>query len=160
MHIHFVCLGNGYRSRIAEAYCKSKLINKKITVSSSGIEANSYKISNGPICWEAMRLIENNNLIPFMAWKENQTTKNILKKVDLLICMRQSHLDYCINRLGYINKPTEVWEIPDIDDMKGFIPSTKRGIKTDINHIKLTDKIYRLITQKVDGLLTRVNKQS
>ena len=156
MHIHFVCSGNSYRSRLAEAYCKSKLKGQEIIISSSGTVADENKIKNGPISWYAMRLMMRNNLIQFMSWKQRQTTVEILKDVDLLICMTQSHLDFCQNELGYINKPSKVWGIPDLNEMNGFIPSTKPGIETDINHIKLTEQIYIVITQKVDDLVKRI----
>jgi len=156
MHIHFVCTGNAYRSRLAETYLKSKLIGKKIKVSSSGIATTKYRLNNGPICWYAMRLIKRKNLVPYMSWKENQTTKEILHDVDLLICMDQTHLDYCQKNLGYTNKSFEVWNIPDLNNMKDFIPSDISGIKTDINHIQLTEKTFNLIVKKVDLLLTKI----
>jgi len=85
MHIHFVCSGNSYRSRLAEAYLKFKLVSKEIEVSSSGIRAEGYKFDNGPICWYAMRLMKRNALIEFMSWQQQQTTKELLSGVDLLI---------------------------------------------------------------------------
>jgi protein-tyrosine-phosphatase len=156
MHIHFVCTGNSYRSRLAEAYCRSIIQGRKdITVSSSGIETEIYRLNNGPICWYAMKLIKRQQLIPFMSWQEQQSTKDLLKNVDLLICMRQTHLDYCQNILGY-NRLFEVWDIPDLDEMDGFIPSTTLDANVDANHIKLTEQTYQTITQKVDNLITRL----
>lgn len=155
MHIHFVCSGNSYRSRLAEAYLKSRVDDQRIVVDSSGIEAEKHKFGNGPICWYAMRLMKRKNLVPYMSWKEQQTTAEVLKDVDLLICMRPVHLDFCQNQLGYRGK-FEVWEIPDLNEMDEFIPSTEPGIETDINHIKLTEKTYELITKKVDDLVKEI----
>jgi protein-tyrosine-phosphatase len=155
MHIHFVCSGNAYRSRLAEAYLKSKLGSKEIKVSSSGIAARLHKFGNGPICWYAMRLIKHHNLIEFMSWQEQQTTKEILSGVDLLICMRQEHLDFCQNELGYIGK-FEMWNIPDLDEMDDFIPSLQPGLETDINHINLTEQTFKLIAEKVDDLVKQL----
>jgi protein-tyrosine-phosphatase len=152
MHIHFVCSGNSYRSRLAEAYLKSKLSSNEVTVSSSGTEAEKHKFSNGPICWYAMRLMKRKELIPHMSWKERQATKEVLKDVDLLICMRQAHLDLCQNELDYVGK-SEVWEIPDLNEMDDFIPSSKQGIETDVNHINLTEQTFNLIVGKVDSLI-------
>jgi protein-tyrosine-phosphatase len=156
MHIHFVCSGNSYRSRLAEAYLKSKLSDKEIAVSSSGTEAEKHKFGNGPICWYAMRLMKRKKLISYMSWKERQTSKEILKDVDLLICMRQSHLDFCQNELGYIGK-FEVWEIPDLNEVDGFVSSVDPGIETDVIHIKLTEETYELITEKVNNLVLNTN---
>jgi len=151
MHIHFVCSGNSYRSRLAEAYLKSKLGSKEIKVSSSGIEASLHKFGNGPICWYAMRLMKRNALIEFMSWQQ-QTTKELLSGVDLLICMRQEHLDFCQNGMGYTGE-FEVWDVPDLNEMDGFMPSTQSGLETDINHIELTEQTFRLIVEKVDKLI-------
>lgn len=155
MHIHFVCSGNFYRSRLAEAYFKSISKNKDIEVSSSGIIAEAKKMENGPICWYAMRLMKRHNLIPFMSWKERQTTKEALKGVNLLICMNQLHLDFCQNEMGYAGK-FEVWDVPDLKEMDGFIPPTVSGIETDINHIKLTEKTFLLIKEKVGNLIKNI----
>lgn len=156
MHIHFVCTGNGYRSRLAEAYLKSKLVGKKIKVSSSGIATTKYRLNNGPICWYAMRIMKRQSLIPYMSWKENQTTKEILKDVDLLICMNQIHLDYCQKNIGYINKSFEIWNISDLNEMEGYISSNKHGIKKDINNIQLTEKTFKVIADKINGLLIKI----
>lgn len=156
MHIHFVCSGNAYRSRLAEAYCRSIMQSKNCTVSSSGIDAVVGARCNGPICWYAMRLIKLHNLIPFMSWKEQQTTSEILSNVDILICMKQSHLEYCQNQLGYTGKSYEVWNIPDLNEMEGFIPSTISDEKVDLNNIRLTEQTYSTIVQKVDDLVKRI----
>jgi hypothetical protein len=47
-------------------------------------------------------------------------------------------------------------DIPDLNEMPGFIPSTKPGIKVDINHIQLTEQTYQSITSKADNLLSRL----
>lgn len=155
MHIHFVCSGNAYRSRLAEAYFRSKISDSSVVASSSGIEANKHHLNNGPICWYAMRLMKRHDLIPFMSWREHQTTKSSLKNVDLLICLHQDHLDFCKHKLGYKGS-YEVWHLPDLNQLPEFIPSTQPGIETDINHIQLTEQTFALITQKVDNLLRRI----
>ncbi len=155
MHIHFVCSGNCYRSRLAEAYCKSKMQNQAIMIDSSGIVAQSHAMKNGPICWYAMRLIKKNALTPYMSWRERQSTKAILKNVDLLICMQQLHLDYCQKELGY-DRAFEVWNIPDLDELYNPILASTLEIHKDIEEIQLTQETYRVITKKVDELLVRI----
>ncbi len=158
MHIHFVCSGNAYRSRLAEAYTKSKIVGRDIIVSSSGISVDENKFANGPICWYAMRIMKRRNLISYMAWHERQTTKDILDKVDLLVCMQQEHLDYCQKKLGYTGQMV-VWDIVDLDKMKGFMKEEGKDYEKDINHIELTEKTYSLITQKSDNLLFNLEKK-
>lgn len=155
MKIHFVCSGNFYRSRLAEAYFKSISKNEEIEASSSGIVAEAKKMENGPIDWFAMRLMKRYGLVPFMSWKECQTSKEVLKDVDLLICMRQFHLDFCQN-LGYKGR-FEVWDVPDLEEVDSFIPSTVPGIGTDINHIQISEQTYEIITEKVDELVRRLS---
>lgn len=156
MYIHFVCTGNGYRSRLAEAYLKSKVKKEKIIVTSSGIAAEKYKYNNGPICWYAMRLIIRNDLTSYMSWKQNQTTRESLKDVDLLICMRDSHLDYCQKELNYGKHSFEIWDIPDLDEMEEFISSKKPNLEEDANLIKLTEKTFKKIVKKTDNLIKRL----
>jgi len=90
-----------------------------------------------------------------MSWHEQQTTKGLLTGVDFLICMRQEHLDFCKNEFGY-NGQFEVWNIPDLNEMEGFIPSTQSGLETDINHINLTEQTFRLIAGKVNDLVNKI----
>lgn len=155
MHIHFVCSGNAYRSRLAEAYFKSKTHLKNIRVSSSGINAGNpeSRYGNGPICWYAMRIMKRLGLIEFMSWHEQQTTADMLKDVDLLVCMHAKHLGFC-KELGYSGK-AEIWDIPDLNEMPGFIPGTVHGYETDLNHIKLTDETFETIRKKADDLVNR-----
>lgn len=154
MHIHFICSGNAYRSRLAEAYAKSINTSKNVKFSSSGIQASKTKKENGPICWYAMLISKRNNLVPYLSWSQKQTTQKILKNVDLVVCMNQKHLDYC-NNLGW-NKKFEVWNIPDLNESPQFIPEDVDGIKTDINHIELSNETYANIVKKVDNLVTRL----
>lgn len=155
MHIHFVCTGNAYRSRLAEAYFKSKLNGKNLEVSSSGITATGSRLGNGPICWYAMRIMKREDLIPFMSWSERQTTPGILKEADLLVCMNNTHLEFC-RKAGYTGR-AEVWNIPDLAEMPEFVPAKDGG--TDADHIRLTEKTYRAIVQKADRLLAEMEEQ-
>jgi protein-tyrosine-phosphatase len=143
MHIHFICTGNVYRSRLAEAYFKSVTQNTSFTASSSGIIAATNKYNDGPICWYAMRLLKLNKLVPFMSWSEQQTTTELVGKVDLIIGMSQTHVNYCRNDLGYIHKPFEVWNIEDLG-------------QTEQDLISLTEQTYSKITSKVDDLVARL----
>jgi len=90
-----------------------------------------------------------------MSWHQQQTTGDILKGVDRLICMRKEHLDFCRNELGYAGT-SEVWDIPDLNEMKGFIPFSTPGIETDVNHIALTEQTYGFIVRKVDELAGKI----
>ena len=79
MHIHFVCSGNTYRSRLAEAYLRSMDKKPNTKVSSSGIIADKSKPENGPVNWYTMRLMKRNDLIKYMSWQQTQTTQPLLE---------------------------------------------------------------------------------
>src|SRR5579884_1222753 len=114
MHIHFVCRGNAYRSRLAEAYLRSQQL-PGVIVSSSGIEAASHAHTvNGPIAWVAQRIIQRNGLVPFMSFLPIQTTPELLNSADLVIFMEEAHEIYAREQFGYTGERFQVWHIPDI----------------------------------------------
>ncbi|MDH5533241.1 MAG: hypothetical protein OEX81_02310 [Candidatus Pacebacteria bacterium] len=150
MHIHFICSGNAFRSRLAEAYLKSKIKKTNLKISSSGINANKYSLGNGPICWYSMKLIDKNNIIKYMSWKEKQTTKEIINDVDLLVGMSEDHIKYCQKKLGFVGK-TINWNIPDLNEMKEY--QLIEDNQNDLKIIKLTEQIFDLIKDKNKDLI-------
>lgn len=143
MHIHFVCTGNAYRSRLAEAYLKSKQI-PNIIVTSSGTEAEKHALHIGPISWEAMRLLKQNHLIPFMKLASEKTTPDALKQADILIFFEEEHKIFAETMVPLQNKMYHIWEIPDIvgTDIAG----------NDMQRIQASEKTFAMIQQKVDEL--------
>lgn len=141
MKIHFVCRGNYYRSRLAEAYLKSKQISG-IDVSSSGIQAEESYVLDGPIAWYAMRLIKNNNLIPFMKAFPTQTTEELLLYADLTIFMTQHHYEYARDLFNF-SGDYEVWSIPDLDQFHDEDVS----LDDDIARMHATEKTFEEIKQ-------------
>ncbi|MBD3362864.1 hypothetical protein GF362_04035 [Candidatus Dojkabacteria bacterium] len=148
MHIHFVCTGNTFRSRLAEAYLKSKKVDGLI-VSSSGVEADQN--NNGCITWYAQRIAKNSDLIPFITESWRQTTKELLEDVDLVIFMRKDHLKKCKSDLNFSPESYKVWEIPDLCDAELILDGDR--FQNDVERIKATEKIFRAIKQKGDELL-------
>jgi protein-tyrosine-phosphatase len=141
--IHFVCTSNTFRSRLAATYLASKNIPDLI-VTSSGIEAEGGP--NGIISWYAQRTIEKNHLTQFEPLMWTQTTKEILEKKDWVIFMEQFHYDQCVQRFGFSGKNFEIWDIEDLNGLKGEAESRK---------ISRSEEIYQKITQKVDDFTTR-----
>ncbi len=115
MKIHFVCMGNTFRSRLAEAYLNSLEI-KNCTVSSSGIRAKSNE--NGDITWYAAQILEENKINSYGKKGWTQSTKEILEENDLLVFMHQSVKDECLLKINPIINSFEVWNIEDIDPSK------------------------------------------
>ena len=149
MKIHFVCTGNVYRSRLAEAYLKSKQL-PDVEVSSSGILAQLDYDINGPIGWVAMRILQNQKLIPYMSNMSTQTTPELLDTADLIIFMKGNHHTFSKNELGFVKENYEIWDIPDIDDLPGFENFT------DMDAITASEQTFRDIKEKVEDLVKRL----
>jgi len=143
--IHFICTGNVYRSRLAEAYFNSLHI-PNIKIISSGIEADHS--GDGPIEWYAMRLLYNANLESFMAYDCQKTTVDLLKKGDFTVFMEPKHLDFCSNVLGYLPEFYQVWNVEDMHP---------RDL-TDRDIIDISEKTFSLIKTKVEALIKDLTK--
>lgn len=156
MVLHFVCTGNSYRSRLAQAYLNSKQI-KGLEVISSGIAA--FKNTNGPICWYSQRIIENNKLVPFESFHWQQTTKELLDKSDLIIFMKYLHFEYCEKELGYKGKNHKVFDIDDLAyaRSKFFIKPKKNSWLDNILCIGATEKTFSAIKKKIDDLIPQLS---
>jgi protein-tyrosine-phosphatase len=151
MKIHFVCSGNFFRSRLAEAYLNSKRI-PTIAASSSGLISEQEYNNNGPISWYAMRLIKNNNLIPFMKKLPDQTTPSTLASSDFVIFMTEANYLYAKEHFGFDKDTYEVWDIADLDQFN----DNQIDLNTETERIKATEKIYVTIKEKVDGLIRKL----
>ena len=141
MIIHFICSGNTYRSRLAEAYLNSKKLDG-IKAISSGINATELAIY--PIRWYTEKLSEENNLEKFMAPSWQQTTSALLKDNDLVVFLSHDIYDNFIN-LKFKAPLFEVWDIPDVDLRR-----------TDIEIIKDTKEAFTKIKNEVDRLLKNI----
>lgn len=153
-HVHFICTGNIYRSRLAEAYLNSKKI-PNLRVSSSGTKANIQH--KGPISWYGLRLLIRNNLIPYMKNSWTQATAEEFKNVDLVIFMSQDNYLYC-QKLKYAeNIPFEIWDLPDFDD--SHLNTQSFDQTAEIKLIEESEALYLLVKQKVNALITKLRLQ-
>ena len=152
MTIHFICTGNTFRSRLAEAYFKSK-VKDRFNVFSSGVEADKYL--NGSICWYTQRIIQKNNLIPHVSLMWQQTTEELLKKGDITIFMRNEHLQFCRKNLNYLSDKFEVWDVKDLIELTDEL--NRDGLLKDVWHMEEADKIFVDIKKKTDNLIKNLN---
>jgi len=118
-YVHFVCRGNVYRSRLAEAYAASLLDKKTIVVSSSGIEANLAL--NGDVDPETVRLLEDENLSHHLAPTWHHTTQDDIDNNDIIVFMSKSLYRQANDQLKIPAKKVHIWDIPDIDNIYPII---------------------------------------
>ena len=146
MHIHFVCTGNLYRSRLAEGYLRSKNL-PGILVSSSGVEAANN--TSGPVSWYTVRLLKYFGIIKYISMVWTQTTSDVLKAPDLIIFMEPFHLDTARNKFDYSGKNFEVWGVKDIDN----VLDGNRSLEKEC--LEETESTFQKIREKVDDLIQR-----
>jgi protein-tyrosine-phosphatase len=150
MHVHFVCRGNLYRGRLAEAYLRSKQI-PGLTVTSSGTEADQHKHYIGPISWEALRLIKNNNLVAFMKLLPEKTTGQALSQADIVIFFGKENYEAIQSGFPHLNVNSQIWEIPDIA-LANYRPS----VTDDTKCMEISERTFIQIKQNVDELVEKI----
>ncbi|HUB51993.1 MAG TPA: hypothetical protein VL986_07595 [Terracidiphilus sp.] len=136
--VHFICTGNIYRSRLAEAYCASKRVPELHAIS-SGIGAGLYEqISISPY---AADLLARFNLTSFAAKHWQRTNAELVQASDVLVFLESEHRRFCESWIEPARQKIEVWEIEDI----GPIDPAMIPIKAE--------RTFALIRQRVDALL-------
>ncbi len=146
MRIHFVCTGNVYRSRLAEAYLNSKKLD--VEVSSSGTEASDNTC--GPVCWYTQRIIEASNLVPYQSVYWNQTSERSFENVDYVVFMAEMHYRYAVEQCGFSLEKFEIWNVPDLDELRTL------EIEETLEAVRISQNTFELIKEKVDDLVARL----
>lgn len=153
--IHYICRGNTYRSRLAEAYTKKRLSElkiKEVDVTSSGIKA--YHNLNGPITWVAMRILTKEALQVYMSYTWTQLTQEILDKNELIVFMREDILEHCKTNFEISKVKYRLWEIEDI--AKVVFPEVtdkKAADQLDLDVIHESEEVFEKIKAEVDNLI-------
>lgn len=151
-HIHFVCTGNIYRSRLAEAYLKSKNI-PGLVVSSSGTHASEqYKWH---ISWYALRLHYRYGLINFLTPTWTNTISKHVVNSDIVIFMGNDNYEYCIKKFAPPKK-YEIWNLPDFDDVG--LNGKPLDLTKESEYIQISENVFAHIREKVDHLVMGMDK--
>ncbi len=115
-HIHFICRGNVYRSRLAEAYAKSLLpANCNIEISSSGIQA-SLNLS-GDVDVDTVKALEADNLKKHLVPSWQQTTQKLIDSIDVLVFMSETVYEDAAKLYKLPKDRCVIWHIKDIDNI-------------------------------------------
>jgi protein-tyrosine-phosphatase len=137
--IHFICTGNIYRSRLAEAYCVSKGV-PGLRVLSSGIGAALH--GGVPIAPYAARVLNEHRLARFAAPSWQQTTAALVRASDVLVFMEREHYRFCKDWMDPIRQTVEIWDIPDVG------PIDAERIMTKV------EQTFEMIRKRADTLLS------
>jgi len=128
MKILFVCLGNAYRSPVAEALLKK--LNPKIEADSAG----TYPAI--PISEAAKRYLAKENALKFLKHSPEGLDDKNLESYDMIITMEPRHKEAVLRKCEQCRSKITVWNIDD----PYFLPHGN------------TENIFAQIKQKVEDL--------
>lgn len=151
-HVHFVCRGNRYRSRVAEAIFKSyKLTGYKVT--SSGIEAGRMKTQIEPY---TKALATEHSLAGELSPTKTQTTDKILKDADVIVFLSKDVYDDACKEFDVDPRKSLVWHIADVDGQLKRRSTTKKDkvvvrLLTERTFLQIQAECKRLKTYLTTG---------
>jgi protein-tyrosine-phosphatase len=137
--IHFICTGNVYRSRLAEAYCASRCV-PGVHVFSSGIGAGFNGAA--PISPHAAEVLARYGLATYAAAGWQRTTAALVQASDVLVFMESEHHRFCRNWIDPARQRVDVWDIEDIG------PIDASQIPNEV------ERTFEIIRRRTDALLT------
>ena len=111
--VHFVCRGNVYRSRIAEAYLRSKAI-PGVTVTSSGVAATDNQ--SAQIATLPLSIAQAAGFDSWQNFDWTQTSQAELDRADIIIFLNDdiesdAKCDYSLSSQKY-----EIWDVANLDE--------------------------------------------
>lgn len=132
MKIHFICRGNIYRSRLAEAYAKYFIggDGNGIDISSSGIE--SYKAQDTDVSPVTLEYLKEDGLEPYLSPQRHQTTQTMLDQADTIVFMNDTVYEDAVKMLEVPEEKSKVWHIPD---KPGVYTEIKKQVDELLNDI-------------------------
>lgn len=143
----FVCMGNTFRSRLAEAYLKSKNISGLI-VSSSGIEAE--KNLNGPVCTYTVLILKKYGLLQYLSKTWRVTNKEEIENQDFVVFMDTVEYEFCLNKLHCNIINYETWNIPDVPDI--LLMEKPKNLEKIMS---IAERDFKKIKENIDILIVK-----
>jgi protein-tyrosine-phosphatase len=151
MIIHFICRGNAFRSRMAEAYFNSLKIPSFKAIS-SGTVAQLHSKANKPNFITTQLLLEGHGLKEYTKSHWDQLTSERLKEGDLTIFLNENVKDECQKLFGLPDNYI-VWDIPDFNET---IPTPSSSSAFN----EFTESTYSQIASMVDDLTKELSALS
>lgn len=158
--IHFVCRGNVYRSRLAEAILR-KIGVKNVIVSSSGIETWRLNlIEPTHIRPDLLAVCEELGIKDYVSPERTQTTNALLADADLIIFMDNDVYHNALVKFDFNRDKATTWHIADLWEVaerehinprshtvqRSVFKKTAKKIwrlceklERDVNHVSWTD---------------------
>lgn len=144
--LQFICRGGVFRSRLAEAYVRSKKI-EGLSVFSSGVDASMYpKDYASPFGVEVLReagILD--DLTPY----RQVTTQAQIDKSDVIVFLDPTVEADAGKRFKLSNQKTYTWDVKDIENYGEVDPAPEQ--KDDLARIS-----FRHIRGLVDNLLPEI----
>lgn len=150
-HIHFVCRGNRYRSRLAEAVFRSFEL-PDFKVSSSGTEAHRMKATIEPY---TRQVAKEHGLLKQLSADKHQIDNKQLKEADIIIFLSKDVYDEACKEYEVDPRKSLVWHIADVDGQLQHLHATKQN-KAVMD--ELTEKAFEKIYAECQRLAGSVSK--
>lgn len=147
MQIHFICHGNTFRSRLAEA-CINGRKRHGIRATSSGVIA--AKAATEDMSWYAKEILEREKLISFTPPKWTQTDAQAIKGADKLIFLHPTVLTSYRSLELPLDIPFDIWNVSDVTI--AFDDPDKALLRAQAN------EAFELIKQEADALIDITQK--
>jgi protein-tyrosine-phosphatase len=147
MKIHFICRGNGFRSRIAETYLNSLKLNDFKAVS-SGTVADKYRSENDPISRPAKYILNKHGLLEYAKKQCDQLTQLRLEPKATLVCMNQRVFDESKDLVA-LPSDVIVWSV---DDVPEYFPVLPQNEEVD----RYAEQVFQSIKNNVDTLIKQL----
>lgn len=144
MKIHFVCRGNTFRSRLAEALARQRY--PLFEISSSGIEADHHL--SGHIAWYAQWIANKEQIKDLLHPTWRQTRWDELATQDIIVCLDQTVGDIV---KSHVNSSIPL-QILDIEDVQHSDITTDETLGVEVSILAQTREIFQKIRKAVEQL--------
>lgn len=165
--IHFVCRGNTYRSRVAEAYF-STLQGSRADVSSSGIESWRYYHDGPKVFIEPYARIVADQLGAgeHLSQEWTQTTDQLLGEADIIIFMNQDVYRDAQKMFHFNPHKAAVWRVHDVSGAdrshhgQRYLHMLERHLGRNVHTIKhLCDQLDRDVRLSWSDVVDETNTE-